>query len=151
MKFQQSLNEEFFTSFMSTDIEISIYKNPTKQEFANNIAVGSRGFIKPNGDLFLEGYDIARERSKTVHGEIFLSLGNSFNVHSYDYSTGFSEYYKGKELKYGIAVQRLDDTNTILLSESVFFSKMFDVKNVEILFERSKRKNKNLKFSWKEI
>jgi hypothetical protein len=59
------LSEEFLslydTKIKSYDakkyIVVELYKNPIISEFEEHIAIGARGHIDINGNLYMEGYD----------------------------------------------------------------------------------------------
>ena len=55
------IQENFFDYTKCIRGDFYTYVNPTIDEIKKFIATGSRGFISPTGDLYMEGYEENRE------------------------------------------------------------------------------------------
>lgn len=154
-EFINRLEERYFTSFKWSNSKklIDIYLNPTESEFDKFAPIGARGFIKPDGDLYLEGLN-SKSFSSTLHAPFLEAIKvDPFYIENYGHFV-----LKGEELKYGVSVQRYNNTNKIYLAE-IYSNpewrpskkvKNYSKKNVEIIFERCKTKNKHLLFISKD-
>jgi hypothetical protein len=140
-----SLKEKFFLSYYSqaysmSDTEVLVFKNPSPSEWGKYVPEGARGFIDTKGDLFIEGIENkgpSNRYSNTLHDELLENLGMDER-----YARKF-HMYKDEELDYGICIQRWENTNIIVLSESVQF---YNSGNVTKLFELCQKKNPNFEF-----
>lgn len=150
------LKEKYFDSFRlipyssTSSIDLNLYKNPSSKEAIKNIADGARGYISPDGDLYLEGYDDPYETSKIIHQDLrILSTKPGIPSKEYFSDFGYADYAKNI-LKYGIMIQRVNISNKLAISESVSFSNI-NKQETQILFDSAKRKNFYWEFKLKPI
>lgn len=121
------LNEKFFNysksrygSGYNLKSSFYVYENPTIDEWKKYIAIEARGWVSPQGNLYIEGYEEPNIRSKIVHSDLFYSLAEKkivSDMYAEDYY--YDVDFKLHILKYGVAVQRYENTNKILYGQSV--------------------------------
>lgn len=158
----KSLDEKFFTmdkllrgggkSFL-----FSIYVNPTQSELANNINNGARGFISSAGDLYVEGYeDFVKEDhvgpilSQLTHNDFLQALKKVDPKLVTAYDIVFDP--ENKNFESGITVQRFEDSNEFYIAESFGLKGMEGrEQQAEVLLDRTRDKNPNLKFFIKNV
>jgi hypothetical protein len=163
MKFIQldpiiNLMEKFFdyysgkTFFAKTSVYF--YVNPTSTEITKNIASGSRGWISPSGDIYLEGYEEPMAYSSIIHHDVLnilsMKLPKKFpKPVSVDRDFYFEDkpWFSTQCKRYGILIQRNGTSNRIYISESIHdYDYPFDTQALELIKAKALIKNPYWKF-----
>jgi hypothetical protein len=140
-----SLNEAFFTMDKAKmwNKLFSIYVNPSKDEIQKYIADYARGWISPNGDLYMEGIDESGDARLTgkgrwsgiTHSSMLDALRDKNPKLKLDWGT-----------KHGITLQRYLDTNKLYIGEGVGLDNEDpeyndDINRINGYFHKAKAKN----------
>jgi hypothetical protein len=133
-------------------ILFSIYKNPDSDETRRFVAVGARGFITTNGDMYLEGYedpDSRAQGSQIMHGPLLEVLRDMGILRDVDGAWG--------KLVGGVSIQRYGETNRMYLGESLDSELLADLSQEEYdarvtnVLQRAKEKNPKFDFDTTRI
>jgi hypothetical protein len=149
------LDESFFTmdkAKMGNKL-FSIYVNPSKDEIQKYIADYARGWISPNGDLYMEGIDESGDTRLTgkgrwsgiTHSSMLDALRDKNPKLRLDWST-----------KHGITLQRYLNTNKLYIGEAVDIDDEDpeyndNINRINRYFHKAKAKNPYWDFSVESI
>lgn len=129
---------------------MSLYVNPTSDEMKKYVAIGARGYLCANGDLYLEGYEDEKKTTNILHGPVLelMKKTNSKIFGDTDIDTIWS-----KVTPYGFCVQRYENTGTIYLGELLdsggYIEEMESLISPAIALAQGK--NPRLKFELKSV
>jgi hypothetical protein len=157
------LNESFFNMGRThpyggkPSSSFFIYRNPDSQEWSRYTALGARGWVSPKGDLYLEGNEPSAGYSKIVHSDLFISLMEKGIVRRAFVENYYEDdYFRLDFRKFGVAVQRKDDSNVLFIGESVFARdddsegntpyEKYNFKVLDAILAKAQRNNPNLIF-----
>lgn len=169
------LNEEFFNyakiiNYIGDTKSFFIYKNPTISEWNKYVAISSRGYIDPEGNAYFEGYEDIYEKEHTkvlsniLHYDLAKGIiqkhqcpylenlginfdGNPDRMSDLFYKKGDRVFTASGCLIYGTMVQRIDESFSMRLSESLYNIFSPSSRNLKILIKRFKEKNPSLFFN----
>jgi hypothetical protein len=134
------VNEEFFDYTKCIHADFYLYVNPTIDEIRKFICRGSRGYIAPTGDLYMEGYEEKGAMSYVIHNDIFNVLANRGIVTPEYAHNWFLRHSAEGILREGLAIQRFNMSNKIAVSESINGYTDQYRSSAQMLFDRCKRK-----------
>jgi hypothetical protein len=143
---KQNIYEQFFDYYSGKSLfelkSFYIYKNPVRDE-VKFIAEGSRGWVSPKGDLYLEGYEERNTESSVIHEEFIIALAKKIPL----LKGGITKYenFSYNCESYGLLVQRIDNTSIIGLSESIP-QREYVPSVVASILNTAQSKNKNFRF-----
>lgn len=110
-------------TYYGQNAHLFLYKNPTIREWETSVPEYARGWISPEGDLYIEGYDTQLGKPDIIHYDL-LKILEPLNVPGI--RPGYAEgYWKGggqylyNVKTYGLLVQRQGQRNTLMFSESM--------------------------------
>jgi hypothetical protein len=133
-----AFNEEFFDYTICFNGKFYTYINPTVDEIKKFICNGSRGYIAPSGDLYMEGYE-KMQGGNIIHKDLFRALADKGIVTPEYAQNWFTRHSEESILREGIAVQRYNDTAGIALSESIYYTDRY-APSIRMLFDKCKRR-----------
>lgn len=159
------LSEKFIDYFKTGSVmgipasTFILFENPTSKEW-QSVKHGARGWIRGNGDLWIEGSD-EEEYSNTIHKAFLDAIEKKRPDLMKDTPSEFSAKFWSKFFtpqrieKYGILIQRDRDSTgegkIINLSESYDWMQIDDSNDLQdaiaTMFDRCKKKNSYLNFS----
>lgn len=133
--------EKYYDSVKTTTpigfVDFTIYKNPDSREIKNSIPSGARGWISPDGDLYIEG----DTQGIVIHRFLLKELSKcNVGITSHYVDRFDSEPYLKYEDKYGICVQRSRSSLTMAVSESIPLGRS-DKDKIREVYRKAKLKN----------
>ena len=99
-----------------------IYKNPTKSEWNPFVASYARGWISPQGTLYVEGYEEKNTPSQIIHSDILKALlAKGVQGLTDEYVRSYFNYMEliYNVSKRGLLIQRIGQSDVIGFSESM--------------------------------
>jgi hypothetical protein len=118
------LSEKFFDyytgkTYFGSFVQLFIYENPDPSEWVKYIAQDGRGWISPDGNLYMEGYEIRGSMTQVIHSDLLNVLSRK-GLCSSNYA---NFYYQDRTLLYnistnGLLVQRESLSKTLYLAET---------------------------------
>lgn len=123
--------EKYKEPWSSAPSTLIIFKNPTSKEW-KEVAEGARGYVSPDGDLYIEGYD-EPARSSLIHIDFLEILSEYLPIPKVMFTRKagtlyFTSYYT-QFLQKGMCVVR-DGYSTIALAESYEYDKILENEKV---------------------
>lgn len=111
-------------TYMGPSTQFYIYKNPTHEEWVMSVPPFARGWISPDGTLYIEGYERGMFQGEIIHYDLLKALLsknipvlNREYVEHY-YQPAYKDYLYNIK-KYGLLVQRQSNSETLMFSESM--------------------------------
>jgi hypothetical protein len=106
-------------TYFGSYVQLFIYENPSTDEWVKYVAQDARGWISPDGNLYMEGYEDRGSMTRIIHSDLLTVLAHK-GIGSSDFA---KFYFQDKHLLYNIAkngllVQRESLSKTLYLAET---------------------------------